>query len=273
MYNHDHSKRFANSARVAVALCAFAALGGRAAQAGSTRVTTPSQLVNPVTTDQFPTGTAPDFIVPASFTVAAGSSNSVTFTATRPAAAGGFQSVVADSSNVAPQFTMAPFGAPGDIVENTSVPTNTPAGNMTTGPLQINFQNGVAGFGLLAQDFNQDTETFTLDVFNGSTQIGTFSFGPTDNTMGTGQAVFVGAQATMGDLITSATLRSLSLATGGGGQPNNGNNDFFFGRTQVQNAPVPEASTVVSFGLGVLLVAGLTLGAHKRKLNGAQAAG
>lgn len=263
MNNHDYSRHFGNSARITVALCALAALGGRAAQAGATAVTSP--LPNSVQTNQYPTGDASS-VVPASFTVAAGSNN-LTFTATNPVSGSGFQSRQMDQT-AAPQFSDPQFGGTaGDVIEDTTFDTNSDAGNMATGPLRIDFQQGVTGFGLLAQDYNQDTETFTLDVFNGANQIGTFTFGPADNTANPGQALFVGAQTNDGDVITSATLSSLSAAVGQ--QPNNGDNDFFFGRAQVQNAPVPEASTAMSFGTGILFLAGLVLGAHRRKVNGA----
>lgn len=280
MNKHNYSKQIAG---MVVTLCAFAIIGSHSAQAGANRVNSPSDLVNPVTTAQYPVGntstTPPGVgVVPASFNVAAGS-NTLTFTATKPVAGSGFRSFAANSSNAAPQFTMAPFGMAGDIAEDTSFDNGPTIGNTATAPLRIDFQQGVTGFGLLAQDFNQDTETFTLNVFNGAAQIGTFTFGPAPNGdpiadpgNPLGNAVFVGAQTTFGDVITSATLSSLSFATTGGGKPNNGNNDFVFGRTQV-NAPVPEASTVVSFGMGVLLFAGLALGARKRKVHGPQAAG
>ncbi|MDQ2799796.1 MAG: hypothetical protein M3Y13_09155, partial [Armatimonadota bacterium] len=42
---NNHRKHFANSAQVAIALCALAALGGQAAQAQlATQLTSPSQL-------------------------------------------------------------------------------------------------------------------------------------------------------------------------------------------------------------------------------------
>lgn len=271
MNNHDYTKHLANCARVAVALCALAALGGRAAQAQATKVTAPSQLGNTVLTKQYPFDPS-NTIVPASFTVqTVDSSNSLTFTATNAQPGGGFQSFQVSPTDAAPQFTMAPFGMAGDIAENTSFPAGPPTGNIPTAPLLIQFANPVNGFGLLAQDFNADMETFTLNVFadsNATILLNTtpFVFGPVDNSVGLGQAVFVGAQLSGLPLIRSATLSSFSQASGL--NPNNGSNDFAFGRTFV-SAPVPEASTVVGFGMGVLVFAGLALGAHKRKVNGA----
>jgi len=276
MLKLDHTKQFANAARVGVALCALAALGGQAARAQGTAVTSFNQLTNPIKTDPYPEGPLTGtnaFIVPQTFTVAAGTSNKLTFTATNGVPNAGFQSALANSK-VAPQFSDSAFGGtPGDILENTTYAGGN--GNVATGPLLINFQNPVAGFGLLAQDFNQDFETFTLNIFDGmnatGTQLGSFTFGPVDNTSLRGNAVFVGALSKPGSLlIGSATLSSLSVATGGGGAPNNGNNDFFFGPTQVQAAgPVPEASTFVSLGAGVLLFGGLILSARRRKNGGA----
>ena len=265
MYDHAPGKSLANPARLtparlALALCLFAALGDRAVQAGAVAVTLPSQLMNPVTTAPYPAGTASS-VVPSAFTVAAGGI-ALTFTAMNGTVGGGFRSVSASGLNAAPQFTAAPYGAVGDILEDTTFSSPPPTGNTNTGPLEIDFSAGVAGFGLLAQDYNQDFETFTLNVFDGISQIGTFTFGPVDNTLGLGQAVFVGARGTAGDVITRATLSSLSVASGP--QPNNGNNDFAFGRAQVEQAPVPEASTMTGLGPGLLLCAGLAFGTPRR---------
>lgn len=162
-------------------------------------------------------------------------------------------------------------GAAGDILEDTTYVAA--GGNLPTAPLLIQFQNPVVGFGLLAQDFNADFETFTLNIFadaNATISLGSFTYPATDNTSSSGNAVFVGALSNLGlPLIRSATLSSVSFATGTGGDPNNGSNDYFFGPTQVQAlAPVPEASTFVSLGMGVLLFGGLALRARKRKTDG-----
>ena len=63
MNKHDLSNPFVSPAWVAVALCALVALGGRAAQAQATIVTSPSQLGSTVRTDPYPTGDV-NFVVP-----------------------------------------------------------------------------------------------------------------------------------------------------------------------------------------------------------------
>lgn len=249
-------KHFASSIGVTVALCALTTLGGRAAQAGATQVTNPSQLGNTVQTSPFPSGDVTG-TVSQSFTVAAGSNN-VTFTATAGTAAQGFESFIADGTVDFPV---------GQQLEDTT--RTSPTGNIPTGPLQIDFTQGVTGFGLNAQDFNFDMETFTLNVYggpNGTVLLNAvpFTFGPVDNTSSVGRSVFVGALSNDGPLITRATLSSFSVAAGQ--NPNNGSNDFYFGPTSVK-APVPEASTVVSFGMGVFLFAGLALVARRRKVS------
>jgi len=266
MNNHDYSKplikstRMIKSTRIAVTLCVLAALGGRAALAQATALTDPSQLgAFTFTTAPYPKGTPRPLdpqtgIVPSSFFVAAGSNN-LTFTATNGTPAAGFVSFADNLEG--PQF------APGTVVEETNF--NGPNNSSTpTGPLLIQFQTGVAGFGLYAQDFNPDKENFTLNVFADSKatiSLGSFTFGPVDNsTTSVGNAAFVGAQSNLGPLIKSATVSSFSSAGTG---PSN--NDFFFGPTTIK-APVPEASTMFSFGMGVLLFAGLALGAHKRRV-------
>lgn len=271
MNKHDHSKHLANSARIAAAVCALAALGGQAAQAQATFLTSFSQLTRPVKTNPYPQGTLVQpnpFLVQNGFTVAAGTVSNLTFTATKGTPDAGFQSNLANIA-VAPQFSDPTLGgAAGDVLEDTSV--TTASANTITGPLLIQFASPVTGFGLFAQDFNADFETFTLNVFadaNATVSLGTFTYARTDNTSSAGTAVFVGAVSPIGlPLIRSATLSSFSEAAGL--NPNNGSNDFFFGPAQVQ-APVPEASTVVSFGMGLLLFGGVALVARRRKVGAA----
>ncbi len=220
MNHYDRKKRLTSPAWAAITLCVFGAVGWRAAQAQATIVTTPTQLTNPVQTAAYPNPSGNNSISPSSFAVAAGT-NTLTFTATNGTPNGGFQSYVADMT-VAPQFTT------GSVLEELFNDSVSPT---ATGPLQISFQNGVAGFGLFAQDANADTETFTLNVFNGTTSLGTFTFGPTDNTAPSGTAVFVGAQVPVGTVITRATLSS-SSAPGTGIN----SNDFYVGPASVQAA-------------------------------------
>lgn len=266
MYKHDYSKHLAGVA----ALCAFAALGGQAAQAQLvTKVTSFGQLTSPIKTDQYPTGPlsgASRNIVPQTFSVADGTgptANNLTFTATNGVPASGFLSNLADAT-IGPQFSDPTFGgAFHDVILNTSFVG--PTQNVPTAPVLIQFQNPVSGFGLLAQDFLSDQETFTLNIFadtNATVSLGTFVYGPVDNSGSAGTAVFVGALSATGlPVIRSATLSSVSSLQGE-------NNDLFFGPAQV-NAPVPEASTVVGFGMGVVLFGGLMLAARRRKVGAA----
>ena len=276
MLKYNHTKKFANAARLGVAFSALAALGGGAAHAQAFNFNpTYSQITNPIKTASFPRGplTQPGrFVIPQMFSVADGT-NSLTFTATNGVPNSGFQSAVAAPS-VAPQFSDANFGGTvGDILEDTTYVGGN--GNVVTGPLLIQFQAPVNGFGFLAQDFNSDFETFTLNVFsdtNATILLGTFTYQTVDNTSTAGNAVFVGALSNLGlPLFRSATLSSSSFATAGGGQPNNGSNDFFFGPVQVRGPqPVPEASTFVSLGMGMLLFGSLAL--RKRSRNAAPTA-
>lgn len=247
MNNHNHRKHLTRSAGAAVALCALAALGWQAAQAQATLVTSPSQLIKPVQTAPYPNSSGSGSIAPSSFTVAAGANN-VTFTATNGTPNGGFESYIADLT-VAPQFTT------GSVLEETFNGSNGPT---ATAPLQISFQQGVAGFGLFAQDANPDTETFTLNVFNGNTSLGTFTFGPVDNTTAPGTAVFVGAQSSAGTPITRATLSSSST-------PGTGinSNDFYVGPVSVQ-ASLPCATRGQTASDTFPCCAGLTEGRFRR---------
>ena len=270
MYKHDHRKNLANAVRASVAFCALAAVSGGAAQAQVSFVTDPSQLGNIVLTTPYPSGTFAG-IVPMTFSVpTTDNSNTLSFTATNglPASNGqvslGFESFRADAS-VAPEFN-------GAELEDTTYISPDGSGNKASAPVLIQFQTAVAGFGLYAEDTNADFETFTLNVFsdqNATVSLGSFTYPATDNRSPAGAAVFVGALSNLGPLIKSATLSSFSVATGQ--NPNNGSNDFYIGPTRVK-APVPEASTVVSFGMGVVLFAGLALVARRRKAGAAMPA-
>ena len=220
MNNHTPKKYLSHPMWIAAALCAFMGAAWRAAQGQATIVTNPSQLVNPVRTAPYPSASGNGTNSPSSFTVAAGTNN-VTFAATNGTTGGGFQSYTADLT-VGPQF------GTGDVLEELFNGSVSPT---ATGPLQISFQTGVAGFGLFAQDFNADTQTFTLTVFNGNTSLGSFTFGPTDNTSSAGTAVFVGAQSVPGSPITRATLSSSSTPAIG-----INSNDFYVGPASLQAA-------------------------------------
>jgi hypothetical protein len=121
------------------------------------------------------------------------------------------------------------------LIDTYDSKTSTP-----TAPLEIDFASGVSSFGLYGQSAAQDT--------------------------------FVGAQALGTNVITKVILTSSSTAIdpATGAAYTGNSNDFYFGPLSF-NAPipaVPEASTVVGFGVGTLLFAGLVLSAHKRKTTG-----
>ncbi len=215
--NNHHKNRLNSSLWTALALCTFATLGWRAVQGQATIVTSPSQLFSPVQTAPYPTTSGSGASGPSSFTVTAGT-NTLTYSATNGTPGGGFQSYTSDLT-VGPQF------GSGNVLEELFNGSVSPT---ATGPLQISFQNGVTGFGLFAQDFNADTETFTLTVFNGNTSLGSFTFGPTDNTSSAGTAVFVGAQTNVNNLITRATISSTSSPATG-----INSNDFYVGPASV----------------------------------------
>lgn len=272
MNNHDYTKHLANCARVAVALCALAALGGRAAQAQvpplATQLTMPSQLGPGASmTPQFTTtATLPSPYVLPSF------GTTVTFTSTpEPTGATAFESFINQPNpltNLPALDTNAfPYGT--HLIDTFDPTTLKP-----TAPLIIDFSNGVNAFGLFGQSAGSDTYHFNFNVFggpNGTVPLGSFMTPDVLNTPGSGptqggNATFVGAQASGGlNLITRVVLSDTSNTTA--------TNDFYFGPVSYQfSSPVPEASTVVSFGMGTFLFAGLILAAHKRKVNAGQQA-
>lgn len=264
MNKHDHSKTFARTTGIAAALCALAAFGSQAAQAGATAVTDPTQL-GPIT---FMTGTtlltpgtypgAPETAINSGFQLMAGPATTVQFDALNGAVFSRLNSTDAtgDGSDLA-----YPIGT--EVIQTADL------NNTTTGPLQLDFSTaglGVAGFGVQVQDFAIDQETFTVQAFNGATSLGTFTFGPVDNTgLPRGASVFVGAVGTNGDLITKAIIESTSVD---GGIPTIYSNNFFAGPVTITNVPaVPEASTVVSLGMGLFLFGGLAFAGRKRKVS------
>jgi len=275
MNNHDYSKHLANAARVAVALCALAALGGRAAQAQTTVVTDPSQLgAFTFVTTPYPGVSGSQIPSPQTLPTVS-TANNVT--------PGPTTVTLTDTMGAVFSRLDAQTGSGVNFPAGTTLLQTADASNNSLGPLRIDFNTvtpgvGVAGFGLSVQDFAFDTETFTLQVFtNGSTVVNpanTFTFTADNSNPATnGHAIFLGALGNTGSLITSATISSVSTV---GGQVLKFSNNFFVSPVLVTNVPpaVPEASTVVSFGMGVLLFAGMALGARRRKVSRApQSAG
>lgn len=140
-------------------------------------------------------------------------------------------------------------------------PNGTSGGN---GPLTINFSNPVTKFGLFAQDFTPDTQTFTFSTFSGTTDVGNFTVGPIDNNSSPGQLAFVGAAYAPG--ITSIKISSASVDSTGS---TFGSNDFYVGPA-APSAPVPEAATTISFGLMLGMGGlGLLVSRNKRRKQGA----
>jgi hypothetical protein len=116
--------------------------------------------------------------------------------------------------------------------------------NLQSGPLTINFSTGIREVGLFAQSFAFGTEAFTFDVFHGAATPTRFSAGPADNSGLPGVALFIGARATGGDLITQLTIGESF------------DNDFVIGPITFAEAaaaePVPEPTSLVLLGTGLL---------------------
>ncbi len=141
----------------------------------------------------------------------------------------------------------------GTSVDATAFPTGTPlletSGQATgalfptpSGPLKIDFAQGVKGFGLYAQNEASDTETFHLSVISALTGTTTINYAPVDNSSNQGTAVFIGAGALGNDLITSLTISSDSTQPGAA-------NDFLFGPiTAGATAPEPSSLVILAFG-------------------------
>ncbi len=252
------------------ALLALAALGGSAAHAGQTVFDpngTAAQLgAGASITAPYPLGAVDpasgdgNFYVSSPYTQTAGGL-AVTFTATGERTNGVFGS-----------FDSAGFDfAPGTRLLNTfdgRYPPGTlsPDPYGSNGPLQIDFRSGVGAFGVQVQSAALDLETFTFSTYNGSALVGTYTTPQFDNTDGVGKSLFLGAQATGGDLFTRVVISSVSIAEGA---PQATTNDFYFGPlgmqpVGMQPAAVPEASTVVSLALTLALLGGGALTRRRR---------
>ncbi|MDQ3754568.1 MAG: PEP-CTERM sorting domain-containing protein [Acidobacteriota bacterium] len=120
------------------------------------------------------------------------------------------------------------------------------ASGIATGPLTIDFSMGVFEFGLSAENvFTEDgaTSLFTFSVFNGATQLATFTNGGLD-TLG---PFFLGARATFNDRITRVIISAVSSSVAPGDQ-----NNFAVGPVTFV---VPEPTTMVLLGTGLAGIA------------------
>jgi PEP-CTERM motif len=142
------------------------------------------------------------------------------------------------------------------VLDSDGVSFDFPAGTTLLvtqgGSLRIDFGPGVQEFGLFAQSLAVDFETFTFDVFHGPAAPTSFAAGPADNTGMPGVALFLGARATNGDLITQVVI----------GEANN----FFAVGPITFSEPVasevPEPLSLVLLGTGLV---GASLRMRKRR--------
>ena len=208
----------------AVAVAAMLLCQATPARAGAIQLTDPSQLNAGAIEVTFPTS-LPN---PSAFDLAAG-------TATLSFSTPGFFNVFEQDGSFAPDFPVS-----GMIL-----------GDLQQGPLTISFLSGIREFGFFAQGLFPDVpEAFTFNVFNGGSHLNTFTSGPNDNAGLPGVALFVGARATDGDLITRLTIS------------NTGSVDEFFDPSFVIGpitvgqaaaaAPGPEPGTLLLLGSGLL---------------------
>lgn len=242
------------------ALLAFLALGGSAAHAGQTPFDpngTAAQLgAGASTTAPYSPGTVDPLSGDGNFYVASPYSQTVggqivTFSTTGQQTNGVFGSFDSDGYDF----------APGTSLLNTHdgrypIGEQDPHPYGSNGPLQIDFSAGVGAFGLQVQSAALDLETFTFSTYNGETLVSTYTTPQFDNTNGAGKSLFLGAQANGGDVFTRVIISSVSVADGAEQKTSS---DFYFAALSTQPAAVPEASSVVSLGLALALLGGVTL--------------
>ena len=146
-------------------------------------------------------------------------------------------------------------GSSFDFPAGAALLETTDGGFHPDGPLVIDFAKGVTEFGFSAQDYAPDTEAFSLVAYNGSKLLGGFSTDLTANSSDAGAALFLGGAVTGGDIITRISISSVSSEHGA-------SNDFLIG--PVTYSPVPEASTAVTFAIGVFVLGSFFVFTRKR---------
>ena len=276
MTQHNDSKQlkksFIPSLTLTIALGAFVGLGGPAAHAGLTifDAANGSTALLPgtlTTTADYSLGDSFGDI-PSPYTVALGG-NQVTFTAqAQPSNANAFEGFRNQISTLTGKAFDFPYGTSTDSNGTHLIDTFDPFTQSPTGPLQIDFSTPVGSFGFKSQSSRSDQEQFTFSIYDSANNLlGSSTTQTFDNMTGQfGKSVFIGAESTTAD-ISRVVISSFSTAS----DPNTGifnyhggSNDFYTGPVST-GAPVPEASTEVGLGLGMLFLGGLTLVSRKRK--------
>ncbi len=242
---------------LASAVVLTAALAGSSAQAQVTQLTAAPSAPT-ATTAQYPVNNG---FIKNAFSSTLGTANTATFTATATGPrVNSFETFVNSAANG------TPLDFPVDTVVINTFDGGDNSTHTVTGPLNISFASGVSSFGLNVESARVDTAIFTFTAFSGTNTLGTFTYAPVTQTANNPRSIFIGAQAFGGQQITSVLISDTSNALGN----TDGTNDFYFGPLSTYNsAPVPEASTTVSFGL--LLMLGLGGAVLRKKTSAAKA--
>jgi MYXO-CTERM domain-containing protein len=123
------------------------------------------------------------------------------------------------------------------------------------GPVTLNFNNPVQGFGSQIQSGLYGAFTAQIQAFDSSnTLLGSFTENGASNGNGDDSAIFIGVLSTATDI--SKVIMSLTTA------PGNAVNYFLLGPARVEQAQVPEPASMAIWGVSAL---GLAVAGRRRR--------
>jgi hypothetical protein len=135
--------------------------------------------------------------------------------------------------------------APGDAL----VYSANDFGTGSSGPITLSFSSPVSGIGTQFQSEDFGSFTAVIQLYDGSTLLGTFTENGVSGSGGNNSAVFLGGIDSTGANITSAVLSVTNTASG--------RDDFTVNQVSLVDAPEPGTISLLAIGLMAALGLGL----------------